>query len=495
MTEHDTAGNTLQTSQQETLLKQAPQEAVDLLGKNRIIQIETAFNQIAYLTDVTKEANPFKVADGKVDFSFAPKKDVSYLEERGLIHVPLETAKKALRDKRPLWAALRIRKLRKIGDGMNESCSLLADGAEKNVIDIEGYLSQYNAGDVTTLLEERQKLSGTAKTLPNPATLDAVNNIFELAKVDLSIRVGLVQSTSVGRTNIVSTGTDHIEQAIERGKKRSIKVRQRVKDIRNDGYKMFNVTTNILKLESLRPGGHLLDLITEAKTALEYAGLDENQLPGVLVTEDYLVQRADYVKRLFSKIDPEFFKEDNIDERVKPLFETTIADTETAQAEKRKRAELRASQRDREERAKDLNVQVSEARDILLGGSRLGNGKNKPDIREKAEALRAIMLDDSRKIRLLGQEQSGLIIAIIYDRYASFTDTLSRIQGAGEHDEIIQTVEQGRPNVVRDIRDFDLTKTTDRLQEILLHEHTRAMLLEVLEPRELAKLQDTLTKD
>lgn len=111
--------------------------------------------------------------------------------------------------------------------------------------------------------------------------------------------------------------------------------------------------------------------------------------------------------------------------------------------------------------ASELSRQITEARDIIVGGRRLGPTKkvNPGDIALKLEDL---LDSDGQRLPV----ERGLIIAALTDRFSSFVDTVTRVQSQ-DRDKILKAIETERKDVIRLLRDVDLQENMLMLELIL----------------------------
>jgi len=115
--------------------------------------------------------------------------------------------------------------------------------------------------------------------------------------------------------------------------------------------------------------------------------------------------------------------------------------------------------------ARPFSTQVTQAKEVLRGGGRLQNGKEKDSLREQADELHRLV-DDETSARMLEPEESGVMIAILAGKFDGFYEVLARVQ-SGEGDEIVETVRQLRPEVMRELENFSLEAVLERIVRTL----------------------------
>jgi len=235
------------------------------------------------------------------------------------------------------------------------------------------------------------------------------------------------------------------------------------------------IKEEIIPVEQKIFAKQILQLASEAKVHLSGVFESDPALAPAAKSEAYIAEKArlarDILKRVGAKEldNPEFARVVN-----------QLASTNLTAAE---RAKLEA---DRQARSAGLSRQITVAKDVLRGGARLTEGRrDKQQLSEKIDLLHS--LTDEENQRLLEPDERGIIVATLVGQLESFIKTIRRVKGSS--DEEVQTIARTRPDVMKELYEFDLDAAFIKLGGLLENPEIARQIGQALDYDEIQKIR------
>src|SRR3989344_2813648 len=304
--------------------------------------------------------------------------------------------------------------------------------------------------DFEMLAEDLKLLEQIAGQLPSQASLDTLTNVYAISKRDAAAKLRNLRYPSLAR-RVMNWTQDGVTSRMN-----VVGYRQRaIGSLRKRGGTLHRKTLSLAATEGRVQASMMLDTVKGAKGALAeiLQQMPDHDISAIASAEEYLRTKVIFAEQCLSQFGLEK-KSPALEEGIRQLGSTVLVDSV---------AERTAQER--QDRAKPFSTQVTQAKEVLRGGGRLQNGKEKDSLREQADELHRLV-DDETSARMLEPEESGVMIAILAGKFDGFYEVLARVQ-SGEGDEIVETVRQLRPEVMRELENFSLEAVLERIVRTL----------------------------
>ena len=469
---------------EQALLQRVEPEVVSTLGEDRVFRIEDVCTSLEYLEGISSSPNPFNQEGRGVDLSFLKSSQLTRVKEFALDLSDGGERYEKMRSMGPLARALLHNRLLRTGETASGHCWRQIEdvqrGLESTAVLINGLLSGYSESEGTTH-PDLEAVAGYLKTLeelsralPSKGTMDAVTDISQATSDSLDNIHNRIQSLHVlTLAQILIRDTEKMCSRVKA-------LREYWRSVGRFGHAEYESVRAAVKLEQCVSGLELLEVVEETQSRFVRDPAIKTESDAALKTEAYLTDRTAYAERVIGSIDRKILEEPRIQRAFERLEHTRPSNT--------KRLEL---DQERIAQASGFSNQVTEARDILRGGGRLRPSSDLPQPRAKADSLHDLALEDGT--RLLEPEESGVIIAIISNRFTGLLGVLERVHSTGG-DEVLETVEGVRPDVIRTLRGLNLKDVMTQLSTLLNNQKTRQILMGVLTPAERERIEQTLAE-
>lgn len=459
---------------QDELLRGVDPQVVELLGLDRVREIEQVSAQLAWTTELARTPSPY-LEDGPNEIDLSDVRP----EYRKRIEVGSFTGGGIPSNKRmrPLKKALKIGKKAdmdfhqrhmSVKVGLNH----LADETNRKFYD---FITdpENNSLDFAAVLEFLDSQRELAAELPSRGSLKTLENIFVVYRNSLQLRLQrVIFHPALG--GLIKRSVSYIDA-------RARNVRLMAKDaaaIRKAGTRQHEDMLSMIKVENILLVSELMDRVEERKIALIHLVDNpvDDQIDALRLSEEYLNSKVTLSESVlresgFGGIDDPRTRAD-----IQRLGTSALANA----------LKLKQEQAD-QDKVKPFSQKLTEARDILRGGRRLQNGGNGGTIQKMADGLHNITMPGERN-RLLEHEESGLIVAIVLDKLGNLQEVLSKVQ-ASEKDEIIEILERSRADVIVILQHFDLQKAMTNINNVLGSYAARQRVDEVLGHEAMKKLE------
>lgn len=464
-------------SSEEELLTGIQPAVIEILGKDVVLAIEQTYGFLVTVDDLAKQPNPF---DAKKPYEL----DLSSIDIDQRKKAQLEEFIKkhsSPKGRQELLAGLysgaifsRSQKLNKLGVDVYEACYRQAKEVsatlDRSGEEIDRLLADLGPADVKApsfedINDQIVALNGAAGNLPTEATIRAIKDLFDIV-VDLDEKI--VDRSWLG----VMKGTiSRYQGAAVRNKERVEKLNKFVQVVRELGHSTYEMIRPALQVKEIDAALGILGWLDEAKKSLANTSGSEQYLQDSLVVERYLQTEVAKVELILKALPPRILEIPEVRSFLGGLRSTPLSDAERSRQVK-----------EDQEKVRDLNNAVSEARDILNAPHRL-EVKNQERIQKIADSLYAL---SRTKESPLTAEENGVVVAIIAGKFESFCRTLSSLQTT-EKDERLVIIERQRLEAVKRLRSFNLSGAMDKIK--LAVDQYSDMLREVLSSEEFVKLE------
>lgn len=469
-----------------SLLARVSPEVIAVLGEETVLGIEQLSHSIDWIDELAHSPDPFDNKDrsGEADFSFMKPKQVAQVEDFIAARADRKGREELLKGLRSSILAGRSFKLGKLAYAAYAVSRLkikkvrsTLDRCGTDINELVNSQSQGHRLDLEAAEAHVNTLSKAGLNLPTETTLQIIRDMFKIAenlqqKISERSLSRLVRATADRQKRRISPNVEKVERLIEYSQ-----LTGRLGSVNHE------LLQSLVQEEEVVFVASLLELVMTSKESLA-ARLEtgEPQSAATLEAERYLAKKAETTESVLRNIDPKILDLPEIKSLFGGLRTTPLADVEQSRKE-----------HEQLERISGLSNQITEARDILKGGRRLESSKDLPNPETVADDLYNLLSDEEKKIRLLSPEESGVIIAILADRFSSFLDTLERVQRDAPDDEVLKTVTGLRPGIIKSLHDFNIVQHTKRLTEILQSER-RKELLRTLRESNVIKLEAALAE-
>ena len=469
----------------DNLLARVEPEVVNILGEEVVLNIERHSDLVIAAGELARSPNPFNVGGkNEVDFSFLKPEELTSLQSLMESAESLDFSGRIPSPEFMRRAITTIVRLEILGSKVHNAClKSLKQSEDKLKLrhpEIMGLVSDYEEEptglDLKLLEEHMRSLAISAEELPSTKTLLAAREIFATAEA-ITAAIQNIRQQLLFRLKVSDLAGNRIAKKLEKGIQANKKLAASNVKVNESGKLDYELLRILARDEEAEISLELLKSIDAAKGTLPTEIPDQlkaEQKAHLLMAEEYLISKTSTVVSSLRGSNSQLFE--------KPEFRKAVDRLQTPNLA---RAEQAKKYQSKLEKATDFNKQVTEAREILVGGRRLESTKDVPEPQEKA--------DDLHRLRLLSTEENGIVMAILVDQFNNFLSVLERIQADAMEDEVLRTVTESRSSAVKSLFDFKIESHITRLGEIL-HSDNRQKLLEVLTEAEIAKVETALVE-
>jgi hypothetical protein len=477
----------LDQAQEEQLLSGVQPDIIEVLGRDMVIPVEAALQNLTWSNNIVKSANPFEVhRPGPPDLSFMkPDKAQRVLEAFESDDLPKNALKKlSTAPFRRVQATVKANRLLNLGSDAEEACAerikQIARSIDQKYKETEQLVQSVDnrmaVEQVIELSEQMDAMHEYASQLPNEATFLAIKSTFEVSKTIVKAALAYATPLSVKLHARPLEDVDREMKILDA----ATKFADAVAKVGGANYDLQRLH---MRDEEVWFIIDLLERVADAKVYLEdtlgaqHQDLDEEKQRAVLAAEEYLISRAAEAEETMRDIKPRSLKNKALQRALEQLQSPSI---NKASQERQAEHEHNLS--------RDLSSRVSEARDILKGGGRL-RGRNGDNPQVLATSLRALSKEmDEAGQRSIEQEDGGVIISIITGRFDAFIKTLAEVQSE-EVSDALAVVQRDRQSVVDELRRFDLEVSMQSLRTIVETPTLLDSLRSVLSDEQFIKLE------
>jgi hypothetical protein len=467
------------------LLAGVPPEAIEVLGEETCLAIATTVEAIKHLEDLAGTPNPFE-ADSPSNISLGAFKP----EHAALIanYQPGSEALKNLGHRKIFKLPTKI--TGKIPD-LHDRILEMRDYAEPRVKEFEDSVSTARESeDGTTDVDNAidnfndlfKKMHDASDELPTKSAIQIVENVYLLAIEGYKYRSSYMHNSRMGqhlgRPPKPTTEIIALLQDMLKGFKGEL---SSVNALRKQGTSAYGSLIDLIRAEQINQAVSLVSDIGEAKRQLAEIGEQDGQLDTAFRVERYVVEQAEVIALPFEGADPRLLKNrltiNDVERAKEPVVARGIEQKEISQK--------------RELIGRNILSGITQAKNILRGGGRLNPTEEQDEEYVKRKANSLFGLVDGNQQKLFEREESGVIMAIITDHFAAFSDVVEKVKLHTSNGNM-QAFPAERMDAVREIKGFDLDKTLRKIQYIMQDPNLRLYLERALDLQEVEKLKRIL---
>lgn len=490
---------------QDQLQSDVPTEVVEFLGENITEPIELATAELRRIDNLAKLGDPFRQDNpSEIDLSFLAPDKVRLVENFRRQTSDREKVKDWFKPgigPFPRDEYKGLMKHVKTGLGVSKKRSSLLDRVDTADLEIEDFidlkLERYERETddrhpiTAPLLEEAWgELNRINQNLPSRSSLRVLGNVVDIVQLvshHHQLRFEGVKKQNPFRSPlvaaIVNAGRPIEKKLLDAAETMIEKAENKADAIREDGSETFSRLSVLVAKEEERQALQLLKLVFETKEKLPEStyNLTDEEKHALITAEQYLIRKARLAETALMESDSEFAKKSEGKAFLKKLGTAFIA-----------KAEKSKDEQEKIETAKHLNVIVTEAKDILRGGSRLKVSEELPNPKALATDLHNLPSDAVDGTPLLSPEECGLIMAIIGERFDSFVSVLQTVNSETDS-QALEVVKSQRPEVIKEILRFDLDQSAKRLVILVDEQRGSQLLRNLLSDDAITKLEKALS--
>ncbi|HET7673611.1 MAG TPA: hypothetical protein VFK11_03815 [Candidatus Saccharimonadales bacterium] len=467
------------------LLAGVPAEAIEVLGEETCLAMATTVEAIGRLENLANTPDPFE-KDGPSNISLGAFKP----EHAALIanYQSAEQAFAGLSHKQKF--RLPTRTARKIPD-IHDRVLEMRDYAEPVIREFEDDVAKAGGpegadrdiDEATELfIELFEKMYSASEELPTRSAVRMVENAYDITIEGYKYRSSHLHRSRMGRHlgRPPKPTTEIIEllQGMLKGFKGEL---ASVNALRKRGSETHGAIVGLIRTEQVKQAVILASDIGAIKGHLAGVARQDGQLERALSVERYITGQAEVVESVFENAGPQISKgrlsATDVEKAKEPALAREIEQSEIS----RKRALIGGN----------VMAGISQVKNVLRGGGRLEPAKGQDGDYIKRKAKKLFGLVDGNQQRLFEREESGMIVAIITDRFDDFREVVEKVKMHASNGNL-EAFPAERLDAVREISGFDLDKALRKIQAVFEDTDLYTSLEKVLDLKEIEKLGSTL---
>jgi len=258
--------------------------------------------------------------------------------------------------------------------------------------------------------------------------------------------------------------------------------RREVQRMRRLGSSCHQRLVVLVKAKRVREATQLLDVLDASTQRMPRTAQPVgDELGAALAAGQYLATKAELIHSLLQDLNPGLLAHSDVQAKIRQiqaLGHPPISEPRHAAADNAV--------------SPVVNVNVTEARDVLRGGRRLkpAKGQTEREVQEKADALRA--LKGAEGERALEPEESGIIMSIVTGKFGSFVQVLKQLREID--DTKLTTVPLERRTVIQQLKRFDLSAALTNIANQLDDPSIRTQFINILGFEGLNEVRQNVVK-
>jgi len=461
-----------------------PAEIVEVLGEDTVAEVEAVSEELRILEELSKTPDPFLIdRPSEIDLSSLDPEVRNVIEN----YESLRTLRSVKRMKENL-IVIKLLKASFAGRRVTTEVRWVDNATRRNkstqqvlgILEEDLSRDQSRADPHYVKPSDRIKarlaqLNAGAQKLPSSSTMQTLKN-FGLLSID---EIKFVERRDVMALLPLPRMLKKDLSYKQKGAEKIEVVAAEVEETRRWGKALHKDIVELTKSSEETVVLELLESLAAIQRSLPSVFEETPDL--ALVSEQYLEEKTLVIEKHLRRTSARSLNEPAVRASINRLRGRPLAQSLEANLVKEKA-----------ESASGFNKQITEARDILRGGTRLDVTKELPNPRALGTDLHNLATDAQQKTRLLTPEESGLIMAIIGRRFASFLEVLQKIN-EGENDENLNTIAAQRPDVIKELQRFELDRCIESLLDKLFDKNQRNQFASVLSEASLSKIEIALS--
>lgn len=472
-------------------LKHVPEAALQYVGAESILKLESDLDDLRTLQDLRNDANPFANRRGnQVDINqFDPHIQDDLRKLFAKKHKALAVVKKlSSKDYRRFIKDVQAQE-KQISDRARQANTNLRDYHADDLLKLhDEAVESEQLLDLARIQPIGESLEQSAQSIPTNETISALESLWDVCSEHprrQQARLERAPGRVIPGHKVIMGGFRRLQSAENRlmeYSKGSLGMVRRIADVLSDnGSKAFEIYQSIVKLEEIKRVAGISEEIQRRKRDLldEFSqSRPEDMLP-YITAEGYLVDTAAKATGVLLKELDEIIPEEHDDyDDVYPQLIQEVEDVLTPYI-------ANAIEGAKQEAAAGFSKRVTEANDIVLGGRRLKPNKKvrQPDV--LSDSLDKILNGEGQAYRT----EKGLIIAMLSGRFSMFVNTLNELRHP-DAAAVIETLRATRGRIVDDLLALDLDTHIGNLDVIMVEYGKK--LEKLLSKDELKQINDYL---